>query len=250
MPKTASQAIPLAQARQLARPEYRSLIIGCGRRAARVSAALRQRLGPSISNIQILNPVTSNAKRMQMWDWLLIPEHDGVRGANVIHFHGALVKPISAAPRAQTHLVILLGAPSKNLPWQVADLDTWLAQARRQDKPVIICPSRRTTDAVLAHLQQQADNNWEIIAATDSTAYRQALVQAAEFWVSGDSINMLAEACTSQQAIKILGRDKANGKLVRYFSELDRLGRTTSKQALPEVKRVAQQLIRRGALLL
>ncbi len=250
MPGATYQLITLAQAKCLARPKYPSLIIGCGRRAARVSAEIRQRLGPTIRNIQILNPVTSPEKQLQMWDWLLIPEHDGIYGSNIINFHGALVNPPPVAS-SPTHLVILVGAPSKNLPWNRIDLELWLHQAKAQTKPVILCPSRRTTASILEQLQQAVRNNtdWKIVVANDYSEYQQALMLAAKFWVSGDSINMLAEACASTRPLRILGKKQAGGKLSRYFAKLDQLGRTTACTPLIEVTRVAEQLTRRGAII-
>lgn len=185
-----------------------------------------------------------------MWDWLLIPEHDDIRGPNILNFHGALVKPPPLAKLA-THLVILLGATSKNLPWDQANLGIWLQQTKTQTRPVILCPSRRTSAATLEQLQQATENNssWQIVASNNYPAYQQALAQAAEYWVSGDSMNMVAEACASTFPVRILGKEQAAGKFVHYFAQLEQLGRLSSSTPLIEVTRLAEQLIRRGALL-
>ncbi len=251
MPNNKYTTLTLAQAKQLSTLEQASLIIGCGRRSAQTSAKLKCHLGANTSNIQILNPVATAKQRQLQWDWLLIPEHDGLRGNNIITFHGALVRPPPVFTGSQEYLVILLGGATNNLSWSLPELEVWLEQANKQCNPVILCPSRRTHPAIVERLQLATEHtaNWKLVHAKDYDSYQRSLAMAGEFWVTGDSINMVAEACASSRPLRILGTPSSSGKLAHYFSELYRLGRTSNSQPLQEATRVAQLLLTRGALL-
>lgn len=244
--------IPLTDAGVLTRLESMTVLIGCGRRAAECSRSMKKRFGSKINSIQILNPVVAAASMHEhYWDWLLVPRHDQLRGPNIINFVGSLVKTPPPPTPGTARLLLLLGGATAYLRWDESSLNVWLDEAGTQELPVVVCPSRRTPPAILDLLRRCSEQNagWQYVENNDLVAYRQALAQAAEFWVSGDSINMLAEACASERPVRALGAQLARGKVKRYIRELDDLGRFDGIVPIREADRVADELVKRGAML-
>ncbi|MFB0405524.1 ELM1/GtrOC1 family putative glycosyltransferase, partial [Xanthomonas euvesicatoria] len=77
----ARQAFGAAFARQLQQPP--ALAIGCGRQAALATRLLRAHGSRSV---QILDPRLDP----RHWDLLVVPEHDALRGSNVLTLLGSL----------------------------------------------------------------------------------------------------------------------------------------------------------------
>ena len=243
--------IGLSAAESLPRTECMTLLVGCGRRAARCSASMKKRFGIKLNNIQILNPVVKPKLREQSWEWLLLPRHDQQNGPNIITFLGSLVKTPPPFSAGEPHLLLLFGGATDYLCWDESSLNAWLEQAKSSGKAVTLCPSRRTPTTILDSLQSQVLNNpnWSLIASDDSVAFRQAQAEASEFWVTADSINMLAEACASDRPVRALGKEQASGKVKRYLGQLEEIGRFEHCHLIREADRVALELIKRGALL-
>nr|MBP6596512.1 mitochondrial fission ELM1 family protein [Arenimonas sp.] len=95
-----------------------ALALGCGRRAALATRLLRDH---GSRTVQVLHPRLDPA----LWDAVVAPEHDGLRGVNVITLCGSL-HPVDAAwldaARAQfahfaalpsPRTVVLLGGPTR-----------------------------------------------------------------------------------------------------------------------------------------
>lgn len=211
---------------------------------------MKKRFGSNLYNIQILNPVVSARARERDWNWLLIPRHDQLVGPNIIRFTGSLVKTPPPLATGNPRLLLLLGGATAYLPWDESSLNTWLDRAEERGLPITICPSRRTPVAILQLLKARLALNpdWRYIGCGNSDLYHQAMGEAAEFWVSGDSINMLAEACASDRPVRVLGASLAHGKVKRYIHELDAMARFENCQPIREADRVATGLIHRGVL--
>ncbi|MCF6263605.1 MAG: mitochondrial fission ELM1 family protein [Xanthomonadales bacterium] len=250
--RTRIEPVSLAAAEALITLPPASLLIGCGRRAAACSLALKKRFGSSVNSIQILNPVVSKRALEHNWDWLLIPMHDYLQGPNIINFLGSLVTTPPPLSRDNSRLVLLLGGATDYLSWDESSLNNWLEQAQQQSMPVTVCCSRRTPRAIVRRLRAWSmhASDHSLVESDDADGYRKALACAAEFWVSGDSINMLAEACASDRPVRVLGAESARGKLQDYIHQLNKRGRF-EKNSVPirEAERVAIELIERGALL-
>jgi len=75
----------LQRSRELDLDSGSGLLIGCGRRAAYYSKQIKQQKPALWTNIQILNPRNSHTG----FDWVLVPDHDGVSGPQVIGSLGA-----------------------------------------------------------------------------------------------------------------------------------------------------------------
>ena len=62
------------------------IIISCGRKSVIPSIALKKRLGNQIFNIHIQDPKVS----YKHFDLIISPEHDGIKGENVITTRGSI----------------------------------------------------------------------------------------------------------------------------------------------------------------
>ncbi len=133
--------------------EAPELAVGCGRQAAGALRELRRR-GTKV--VQILDPRLSP----RHWDLLVVPEHDRLRGSNVLTLLGSL-NPVnddwlacgraafaafSALPGPRTAL--LVGGPTPHAPWHEPDMvqvfQHLAAQLRAEGGSLLATTSRRT----------------------------------------------------------------------------------------------------------
>ena len=121
----ASAAFGPAFAAQLQQPP--GLVIGCGRQAALATRLLRARGSVAV---QILDPRLDR----RQWDLVVVPEHDALRGENVLTLLGSL-HPVDdawlAAGRAAfpavgalpgPRVALLIGGPTTQVPWTLQAL--------------------------------------------------------------------------------------------------------------------------------
>ena len=141
-----------------------ALAIGCGRQGALASRLLRQRGSRAV---QILDPRIDP----RHWDLVIAPQHDGLRGANVITMLGSL-NPVDDAWLADAaarfpalmalphpRVVLLVGAPTRHAPWSAAALQTHLEALRQrvhsEGGSLLATVSRRTPSTVIDLLRAQ-----------------------------------------------------------------------------------------------
>jgi mitochondrial fission protein ELM1 len=269
------ERIRLPEAPRLARglqsDSQRGLLIGCGRRAAWHSRKIKKQQPTLWTNIQILNPGYSQ----KGFDWVLVPEHDGVAGHHVISFVGSLSrineqyleKAKAEQPEfgtsAQPRLALLIGAPTRRAGWHRRNLKLWLAQLREylQDHggSAVILNSSRTPRWATALLSRCAGAGIMFYPHDGaSNPYAAALAFADYIWVTGDSVNMLAEACSTNKPVRALGGEKLQGRIRACWQQLLQRGRLAQDWKSPgegpweaqrEASRIAALLRRRGALL-
>ena len=146
-------------------PPWPTLAIGCGRRAALLTRALRSWSDGRCATVQILDPHVSS----RHFDTVIAPRHDHLAGSNVIETIGSL-NPVDddwlanartefaalgalAAPRT----TVLIGAshPAQNLDARyfdalLAKLGAWFA---REGGSFLVSTSRRTPPALAQRLR-------------------------------------------------------------------------------------------------
>ena len=114
--------------REYLEPPWPDLMIGAGRRVAPIVAALRRLHG--IRAVQLLDP----QMKPSAFDAVIAPEHDELKGKNVIDSVGALGKltyaDIALAAKRSSHrfenlpsprLAVLVGGPSKSSGFDMDD---------------------------------------------------------------------------------------------------------------------------------
>jgi mitochondrial fission protein ELM1 len=219
-----------------------SLAIGCGRQAALATRRLRER---GARAVQILDPRLSPA----LWDLVVAPEHDALAGDNVVTLVGSL-HPVDDLWLAQARsdysilgelplprTALLLGGPSDHSAYDTAalsnDLQRLAARIREDGGSLLATTSRRTPPDWAQAMRSQCGDipglRWfapSTSSGDDSdNPYPGLLAWADRIVCTGDSVNMLSEACATRAPVFVLGGETVRGRVQRFHAALDRLGR-------------------------
>ena len=224
--------------------------IGCGRRAALATRLLRER-GSKV--VQILDPRIDP----RHWDLVVAPEHDGLRGENVVTLLGSL-HPVDDAWLAQgrsdfpalgllprPRIAVLAGGPSPH--WPLADeafiamLDAVSASVHAQGGSLLATASRRTPQSWRNALRKAVAQGAGVCWIGDDTPapaqaggdnpYPGLLGWADRIVCTADSVNMLSEACAGFAPVFVLGRERLDGRLRGFLERLRELGRVRDADA-------------------
>jgi len=238
-----------------------SLAVGCGRQAALVTRLLRA-AGSRV--VQILDPRIAH----RYWDWLVIPEHDGVDGANVIQVSGSL-NPVDdtwlAAARAQfawfdtfpgPRLTVLVGGDSRHgrLPASVGQsvLDTMTRWHQDTGGSVLVTTSRRTPAPLTAALVQQMQTLPGLCwtgPANGVNPYPGLLACADQIVCTADSVNLLSEACATRAPVCVAGIEAASGGPGKFARSLLSGGRVQTTLSAPSAMMPLRETARIAAIL-
>ncbi|MCL1521499.1 mitochondrial fission ELM1 family protein [Xanthomonas nasturtii] len=226
----ARQAFGAAFARQLQQPP--ALAIGCGRQAALATRLLRAHGSRSV---QILDPRLDP----RHWDLLIVPEHDALRGSNVLTLLGSL-HPVDdawlAAGRVAfpaigrlpgPRLALLVGGPTDQVPWTpqaLAALCTRLsAQLRALGGSLLVTTSRRTPGDAIATLRAACAGLPHLLWCDERDGpnpYAGLLGWADAIVATADSVNLLSEACATRVAVAAAFAEQASGRVGSYLHAL------------------------------
>lgn len=238
-------------------------IIGAGRRAAYGLLAARQKW-PQIRTIQIQNPKIDPHYFSQM----VMPQHDGVTGQNVIQTLGGLHalndKKLSAAQNMwqeklshypMPRIAVLIGGNNKYTRLNHVWLDQLLAQLKslhQSGHSLWITASRRTPSDLIRRLQSELPKEkvffWD---GAGDNPYHAFLAMADKILVTADSISMISEALYTDKPVALLRVPGENKKFNRFYDALISGGYTdwfdgawniTSRPRLDETQRVAALL--------
>lgn len=220
------------------------LVIGCGRQAA---LATRLARAGGARAVQILDPRLDPA----LWDLLVVPSHDALRGENVIPVIGSLhpvddlwlaaarrdFAALGALPGPRTTL--LVGGSTHAAGFDVAAFDHWLAvlvkQVQGEGGSVLATTSRRTPAAAVARLEAQLDGVpgllWTGASEEGANPYPGLLGWADRIVCTADSVNMLSEAAATNVPVYVAG--EAQGRPGRFVDQLLALGRVRPLTAQP-----------------
>ena len=214
-----------------------ALAIGCGRQAAGALRVLRAR-GSQV--VQILDPRIGS----RHWDVVVVPEHDALRGSNVLTLIGSL-NPVdddwlawgraafasfSTLPGPRTAL--LVGGPTPLAPWdETAMVHVFQAlaeQIRSEGGSLLATTSRRTPPALAEILRAKFADLPHVIwgdGGDGVNPYAGLLGWANRVVVSPDSVNLLSEASATRMPVMVALADTAQGRLARFQQQLRERGR-------------------------
>ncbi|GAB3350399.1 mitochondrial fission ELM1 family protein [Lysobacter tyrosinilyticus] len=240
-----------------------SLAIGCGRQAALATRLLRQR---GVQAVQILDPRIDP----RHWDVVIAPQHDGLRGANVIPLLGSL-HPVDdlwlAAARQQfvafavlpqPRTALLLGGASAHADFDLGYYDDLFARIAtritREGGSLLATASRRTPPPAQARLRERLAHLPGVIWCDESDGpnpYSGLLGWADRIVCTADSVNMLSEAAATNVPMYAAGVERVRGRPRRFVDDLIMLGRARGFSselepfpvtALRETARVADEV--------
>lgn len=214
-----------------------TLAIGCGRQAALATRLLRER---GARAVQILDPRIDP----RHWDAVVVPEHDRLRGANVITLLGSL-NPVGdawlAAARAAfadlgtlpgPRTALLVGGPTPHLRLSPREFDRWLAALRhaieRDGGSVLATTSRRTPAAFVDAMRRRLAGLPGLVwtgSVDGRNPYAALLGWADRIVCTADSVNMLSEAAATAAPLHVAGMARIRGRPARFVQALAERGR-------------------------
>ncbi len=231
-----------------------SIAIGCGRRAALLTRCLRDWSDHRCFTVQILDPRIATSH----FDVVIAPQHDRLVGDNVIETRGGLnaiddawladgrgrFASFSELPKPRT--AVLIGATHPSMALDDAYFDALLGileQLRaRLGGSFLVSTSRRTPVDRVDALRKQF-LRWPGIfwggPADGANPYAGILGWADQFIVTGDSVNMISEACATGKPVHAFAPVAATGKLDRFHLSLFESGHLVTIDGLESPGSVA-----------
>ncbi len=214
-----------------------TLAVGCGRQAALATRLVGE---AGAQTVQVLDPRIPT----RHWGLVIAPEHDGLRGTNVIRLFGSL-NPVDdlwlaagrgdfptfgSLPRPLT--TVLVGGPSAHASFDDAvfeALGTRLeAMQRRDGGSLLVTTSRRTPAAIVARLRSRLAVLPGLVwtgPGDGPNPYAGLLGWADRIVCTADSVNMLSEACATNAPVFVVGTERLRGRPRRFVDALVQLGR-------------------------
>lgn len=208
------------------------LAIGCGRQAALATRLLGAH---GARTVQILDPRLAP----RHWDLVVVPEHDALRGENVVAMRGSLhpvddvwLEAARAAHPGFTRLPgprtgVLLGGDSRHGRF---DVDAFTALADRLDAlfaadggSLMLVGSRRTPPPVREALRARYGGQAALVWADERDGpnpYPGVLAWADRLVCSADSVNMLSEACATRVPVAVFEPGRVGGRPRRFVDGL------------------------------
>ena len=237
------------------------IIISCGRKSVIPSIALKKRLGKEIFTIHIQNPKVS----LKHFDLIVSPEHDNMKGDNVISTTGAIhyltkkeIKENSnylGLEREKKKLVaFIIGGPNKYYAYSEKAIHQTFNKVKTLFTPdkyrIIVIPSYRTPTNVIKKAYDTFNFNHHVVKEVDKKAYLSALAISDYIVVTCDSTSMISEAAITGKPVYIamMKTIKNNYRFKNFYTKLNKLGitkelennvETWSYNNLNEVDRIA-----------
>ena len=237
------------------------IIISCGRKSVIPSIALKERLGKEIFTIHIQDPKVS----LKYFDLVISPEHDNIRGDNVLKTKGAIhyltkkeirdnYNYLDVKKEKRKLVAFIIGGPNKYYNYNdqtIHQLFTKVKTLFTTDKyKIIIIPSYRTPEKIIKKAYDTFNFNHLVVKTVDKKAYLSALALADISVVTCDSTSMISEAAITGKPVYIamMKPNKNNRRFKKFYSLLTDLGITRelkdnveewSYESLNEVNRIA-----------
>jgi mitochondrial fission protein ELM1 len=220
-------------------PPWPDFAFAIGRLTIPYIRRLKQMAGLATYTVILLDPKVSAKTADLFW----VPEHDKLRGSNVITtltaphtFSAARLaelrtrRPAEIAALPTPRVAVLLGGPNGDYlytPPRVAHLASALQSLGALGAGLMITPSRRTPADVVAFLREQTA--WQPQLFWDgqgANPYPQFLAQADAFVVPADSVNMTGEPCATGKPIYVFEPEGGSPKFARFHDALRQYGAT------------------------
>ena len=212
------------------------LIISCGRKSVIPSIHLKNNSNKKVINIHIQDPKVN----FNHFDFIIAPEHDSIKGQNVISTKGAIHylteeeiiknKDYLSSFIKKDHRKIcslILGGPTKYYDYSTKNMKyifTMLYKLlKKHDFQLVVIPSMRTPENTIHYAKEFFGDNHTVIMDVDKKAYLSALAIAENIVVTCDSSSMISEAALTGKPIYVASiLPKKNDKRFQKFRNLFR----------------------------
>ena len=213
------------------------VIISCGRKSVISSIALKKRFGKEIFNIHIQNPNVS----LKHFDIVISPEHDNLKGDNVITNKGAIhylskkeisqnLKYLKLEKEKKQIVAFIIGGPNKYFSYSEDQVHYIFNKVKTLFTPdkfkIIIIPSYRTPENVIKKAFNTFSFNHLVVKEVDKKAYLSGLALADFIVVTGDSISMISEAAVTGKPIYIamMKSMRSSSRFKTFYNQFKSLG--------------------------
>ncbi len=206
------------------------IIISCGRKSVIPSLYLKKKLKKKILNIHIQDPKVS----LDNFDFVVIPEHDGVNGKNVITTRGAIhylrgeeldgnKDYLKSQIKKENLVTLIVGGPNKYYDYNEQAIKEIFSKIDRnfinKGFQLIIIPSMRTPQKIIDLAKNYFGNDQIIITKVDKKAYLSSLKISNYIVVTCDSTSMISEAAITGKPIYVaqMPSTKKNERFIKFF---------------------------------
>ena len=212
------------------------LVISCGRKSVIPSIFIKKK-NKKIFTIHIQNPKV----RFNNFDLIVAPEHDELKGENVITSKGAIhyITRLEIE-KARSYLLdkiqnekivsLILGGPNKYYNFSNEELTNIFREIKSsfisQGYKAIIIPSMRTPKRIIDLAINEFLTDGFVVNSVDKQAYLSSLAIANSIVVTCDSTSMISEAATSGKPIFVahMQPKRNNYRFKRFYKLFRELG--------------------------
>ena len=214
-----------------------NVLISCGRKSVIPSVYLKNKYKDKIINIHIQDPKVS----LNNFDFIVVPEHDGLIGKNVLTSKGAIhyltnheleqnESYLKSRVDSQKKIVtLIIGGPNKYYSYDEKIIDKVFEKIEnyfiKKNYQAIIIPSMRTPKNIIHKAQNYFDKNQIVIPDIDKKAYLSSLKLADHIVVTCDSTSMISEAAITGKPIYVVQMPaiKSNQRFKDFFNLFESL---------------------------
>ena len=206
------------------------IIISCGRKSVIPSLYLKKKFKKKILNIHIQDPKVS----LDNFDFVVIPEHDGVNGKNVITTKGAIhylrdeelagnKDYLKSQIKKENLVTLIVGGPNKYYDYNEETIKEIFLKIDRnfinKGFQMIFIPSMRTPQKIIDLAKNFFSNDQIIITEVDKKAYLSSLKISNYIVVTCDSTSMISEAAITGKPIYVaqMPSIKKNERFIKFF---------------------------------
>jgi len=213
------------------------IVISCGRKSVIPSIYLKKKFRNKIMNIHIQEPKVS----LDNFDFVVAPEHDGLKGRNVLTSKGAvhyltnseldenenyLKSKINTEKKIVT---LILGGPNKYYDYNNQVIEGIFSKIEqnfiKNNYQLIIIPSMRTPQNLIEKSKSYFDKDQIVIPDVDKKAYLSSLKISDHIVVTCDSTSMISEAAITGKPIYVaqMPAIKNNQRFKSFFNLFESL---------------------------
>ena len=241
------------------------VIISCGRKSVIPSIFLKKNSNKKIINIHIQNPKVS----LQNFDIVVIPDHDSIKGPNVLVSKGAIhYLTLDEINQAKDYLenkmekekdivTLILGGPTKYYNYSNKNIIQIFSKINKQiyekNLQLIVIPSNRTPEKIIQFAKKYFNKNSLIVDTVDKQAYLSSLALAKYIIVTCDSSSMISEAALTGKPVYVamMPSTKSDKRFEKFRNLLESMNiirklenelDTWSYEKLDETNRIAKQI--------
>ena len=206
------------------------IVISCGRKSVIPSIFLKKKFKNQIMNIHIQDPKVS----LNNFDFIVVPEHDGLEGKNVLKSKGAIhylrndelnenIHYLKSKINKEKIVSLIVGGPNKYYDFNNSAIQEIFGKVLKnfisKDYQLIFIPSMRTPKRIIDLAKNYFNENQIIITEVDKKAYLSSLKLSDYIIVTCDSTSMISEAAMTGKPIYVAQMNpiKKNYRFKKFF---------------------------------